>query len=577
VSGLLPVATRAEALTEARRLLRGRRGVLAGAAVAFVAQGLAGLVAPYALGRLVDLVRDGGTHADLVAPVVAIAVAALVGGAATIAAVALLARAVEPALAELREEVLDRAVHLDFAEVERTGTGDLMARVGDDVRAVSDSVGEAVPLVVSSAVAVVLTAAGLFVLDWRLGLAGLVALPMYATGLRWYLPRSGPYYAREREANGVRAGAILTAVHGHRTLRAHGWGARQQERVVDASWTSAQIQLDVWHMLLRFFGRNNRAELVGLLAVLVTGFFSVRAGAVSVGDVTAAALLFHRLFNPIGALMGLFDQVQSASASFVRLVGLVLVRRPVDVRTRGRAALELVGVRHAYVEDRPVLHDVSLTVAAGERVALVGASGAGKSTLGVIAAGLVAPTSGVVRSDGPPLLVTQEVHTYVGTVRENLTLSRSAADQVLLDALARTGAERWVGLLPNGLDTVVGEGGHPLTAAQAQQLALTRVLVADPAVVVLDEATAEAGSAGARDLEAAALAVTEGRAALVIAHRLTQARTADRVVVLERGRVLEEGSHDELLALGGRYAELWSAWSGHSVPTPSPTSSHLEA
>jgi ABC-type multidrug transport system fused ATPase/permease subunit len=565
VSSLLPVATRAEAGAELRRLVRRRRGILAVTAAAFLVQGVAGLVAPYLLGHIVDVVESGGEQSELVWPVVWIAVAAVVGGLATIASVALLARGVEPGLAELREEVLDRAVRLDHAEIERTGTGDLMARVGDDVRAVSDSIGQVVPLVISSAVAVVLTALGLFVLDWRLGLAGLVAAPFYLLGLRWYLPRSGPYYTREREANGVRAGAILTAVHGHRTLRAHGWGARQQERVVDASWTSAQIQLDVWHMLLRFFGRNNRAELIGLLAVLTVGFFSVRSGAVTVGEVTAAALLFHRLFNPIGALMGLFDEVQSAAASFVRLVGLVQLTPASRALAASDAALELRDVRHSYVPDRPVLQGISLSLAHGERVALVGASGAGKSTLGVIASGLVSPTSGSVHSDGAPLLVTQEVHTYVGTVRDNVTLGGPASDSSVQSALALTGAARWVALLPDGLDTLVGEGGHPLTAAQAQQLALARVAVADPRVVVLDEATAEAGSAGARDLEAAALAVTERRAALVIAHRLTQAQSADRVVVLADGAVLEQGTHDELLALGGRYAELWAAWSGHAL------------
>jgi ATP-binding cassette subfamily C protein len=563
---LLPVATASEARTELWRLVRRRRAVLGAAAAAFLVQGLAGLAAPYLLGRIVDVVTAGGERSEILWPAVGIAVAAVVGGLATVASVALLARGVEPGLAELREEVLDRGVHLDHADVERAGTGDLMARVGDDVRAVSDSIGEVMPLVIASAVAVVLTTVGLFAIDWRLGLAGLATVPSYVLGLRWYLPRSGPYYAREREANGVRAGAVLTAVQAQSTLRAHGWGSRQQERVRETSWASAQIAIDVWHMLLRFFARNNRAEAIGLLALLGTGFFLVRADEVSVGAVTAAALLFHRLFNPIGALMGLFDEVQSAAASFVRLVGLVQLA-PVR-RHHGPArdaALRLERVSHAYVEGRPVLRDVDLVVAPGERVALVGASGAGKSTLGVIAAGLVEPTAGTVTSDGTPLLVTQEVHTYVGTVRDNVTLGAPGpvADDVVRDALRRTAADRWVDLLPAGLDTVVGEGGHPLTAAQAQQLALARVVVADPRVVVLDEATAEAGSAGARDLEVAALAVTEGRAALTIAHRLTQAQSADRVVVLEDGAVLEEGTHDALLAQGGRYAALWSAWAAH--------------
>jgi ATP-binding cassette subfamily C protein len=237
--------------------------------------------------------------------------------------------------------------------------------------------------------------------------------------------------------------------------------------------------------------------------------------------------------------------------------------------------LVLEGVDHAYVEGRPVLASVSVTINPGERVALVGATGAGKTTLGAIAAGVLPASSGSVRLAGVPLswlphaalrsrvaLISQDFHVFAGTVREAVTLvDPGAPDSAVLAALERVNASAWVRGLPEGLDTVIGSGGHPVTPAQAQQLALARIALADPWYVVLDEATAEAGSAGARELEQAALAVTAERGALVVAHRLTQSATADRVLVLHDGVVVEEGSHAELLAAGGRYADLWAAWS----------------
>jgi ATP-binding cassette subfamily C protein len=213
----------------------------------------------------------------------------------------------------------------------------------------------------------------------------------------------------------------------------------------------------------------------------------------------------------------------------------------------------------------------------------VGTSGAGKSTLAKLVAGVHEPTGGAVElgvaTDGPRasadghrdvVLVTQEVHVFAGTVAEDLRLVRpDALDAELETALERVGALEWVRALPEGLETSVGQGAHDLTATQAQQLALARVLLIDPAVLILDEATAEAGSAGARELEVAAAAALEGRTGLVVAHRLTQAAAADRILVMEDGRVVESGTHDELVAAGGRYAALWAAWSGtRAQPEP---------
>jgi ATP-binding cassette subfamily C protein len=574
---LLPVSTPREAAALARKLLRQRPWALVGCAAMFAVEGLAGLVAPWMLGRIVDVVVDGGSASEVTAAVLWIVGAAVVGGLATFLSVSLLARTAEPALADLRETVVERALELEATELEATGSGDLLSRVGDDVRLVTESFTEVIPLLVNSVVAVVFTAIGLFALDWRLGIAGLGAVPFYVLALRWYLPRSGPYYRREREANGERAEALLTGIHASRTLRAYGIAESHQAVTTAASWRSAQLSIDVFRLQTRFYGRNNRAELIGLLLILGTGFALVDADEVTVGAVTAAALLFHRLFNPVGAIVGLFDEVQSVGASLVRLVGVAQLPPPVPVHDPQRPAdahLVVRGLHHEYVEGWPAVDEVSLDVAPGKRVAVVGASGAGKTTLGAAIAGRLAPTRGSVllgavplaRIDGdgrePVAIVSQEVHVFAGSVRDNLTLAApSASSSDLESALVAVGAWASVQALPQGLDTMVGDGAMTLTPALAQQVALARVLLADPHVVVLDEATAEAGSAGARSLELAALAVTADRTSVTIAHRLTQAVTADEIVVMDLGRVVERGSHDQLVAAGERYAELWAAWS----------------
>jgi ATP-binding cassette, subfamily C, bacterial len=567
-AALLPIATPARTRGALTELVRPHRILLAGTVAALVTASVAMLVVPPLLGRIVDAVIARGA-AGLVDGLALGILAALVARAlfAALGSV-LVARLGEQVLADLRERVVRRALDVPLADVERAGTGDLLQRVGGDIGVISEGVRRAVPTVVISLLDVGLTLVGLTVLDWRLALAGLAPLPIWVLISRWYVRTSGRLYAAERAADGERTQSLLAGVGGAATVRAFRRRTAQLALIDRHSAGAVQAAMRASTAQSKFGLAMNGAELVGVLAILVTGFWLVRADAVTVGASTAAALYFLRLFDPIGIMLYLLDEAQSAGAALARLVGVAdMPAPPGPLRPRGPrdASVQLRGIRHAYDDGPEVLHGLDLVVAPGERVAVVGASGAGKTTLGAVLAGVHRPTAGTVEIGGVPLpeiaqlrrhvaLVTQEVHVFAGTVADNLRMARpDATDPELAAALHAVEA-------PMELTDVVGDGGDELSATRAQQLALARLVLADPAVAVLDEATAEAGSAGARVLERAAAAALAGRTAVVIAHRLTQAATAHRAVVLDKGRIVESGPHDELVAAGGRYAALWAAW-----------------
>lgn len=576
---LLPVGTYRETFAFLGRMAWANRRATATVALTVVLASAVGLVPSWVLGSVVDDIRAGRDTILPSALVIAAAtvVAAVLGGLS----VAALARAAEPALAELRERVLVRVLHLPAERVERATTGDLLSRLSDDVRTVSEGLKDVIPVILSSTVTIVFTAAAVLTLDWRLGLAMLTATPLYVLALRWFLPRSERLYREQRIAQGERAEALLTGINAAPTARAFGIGTVLHRRIEDASDRTVGLSVSVYRLTLHFLNRNNLAELFGMSMVLGTGFVLVRNDITTVGAVTAAALYFLRLFTPIGGVLFTFDQFQAIGAAMARLVGIATMPPAFGpAPATGPGEVVLKGITHEYVPGRPVLRDIDLRLAPGERVAVVGASGAGKTTLGAIAAGVLRPSHGSVtaaglaydfersRAGSGVLLVTQDVHVFAGTVRDSLTLVKpTASEEDVQHALAVAQASRWVATLSDGLDTVVGDGGHQLTPEQAQQLAVARIVLSDPWFVVMDEATAEAGSSGAAKLEQAAEAAMRGRTALVVAHRLTQARSADRVLVMHDGSITEQGTHDELLAVNGRYAELWRAWS-HRASSP---------
>ncbi|MFE2291533.1 ABC transporter ATP-binding protein [Streptomyces sp. NPDC059452] len=589
---LLPVATGARTRAALRTLIRPDRGrAILGLGVLVGATAVGLLVQPL-LGRIVDIVADGRPADALTLPVVLLLVVAVVQGVTTTLGLTQVARLGETVLARLREQFVERALQLPADRLERAGAGDLTARVTGDVARVAEAVRSALPEMARSVLAIVLTLGALALLDVRFLLAALLAVPVQALTARWYVRRAVTVYADQRVANGAQQQQLLETIGGAVTVRGHRLEEQHTEKSAARSRRAVELTMRSVHLVLGFYARLHIAEYIGLAAVLVTGFFLVRDGSVSIGTATAAALYFHSLFGPVNAALVLLDDAQSAAAGLARLVGVTdveesAVRLPHQRKRTERepaakaptdpaTAVTVDAVSHAYGPGRTVLHEVSLTLRAGEHVALVGTSGAGKSTLARLVAGVQRPTGGTVRvarsassTAGPSVvLVTQEVHVFTGTLAEDLRLARpDATDADLRTALATVHALEWAEALPEGLATVVGEGGHRLDPARAQQLALARLVLADPPVAVLDEATAEAGSAGARTLERSAEAALSGRTALIVAHRLTQAVAADRIVVLEAGRVVESGTHDELRAAEGPYAVLWRAWSGsRAVP-----------
>ena len=587
----LPVASSAQVRRRFGTLLADHKVAFTLVTVTQLAAAVASVAIPRLLGSMVDLVetagRSGLSHAaasgrlhGLIAAVIALAALnALLTGAGEY-----LARILgERVFAELRERLVSAAMHLPLSVVESAGTGDLLGRTSHDLESIRFVVQRGVSQILVIVLTIVSVTVAALVTSPLLGVCMLTSAVIAVPVGRWYLGHVVPGYKAMNALWAEVDGVVAETADQADTVDAQGLGARRN-RVLDRAlrevWATEQYTLFLRCVLITGLGV---AVMLPLITTVVWGAWLVGHGTVTLGAVTAVALYAVQLRGPVSDITFWLDSLQSASAALARIVGVELVEPDREAVTDDVVPdpPRVRGVSYAYREGHDVLHDVDLDVVPGERLVLVGPSGSGKSTLGRMLAGVHPPTRGrvTVGRGGPDgegvdltsltekalhrevALVTQEHHVFACSLADNLRIARAdATDEEIAEALDVVGAGPWVAGLPDGLATLVGTGGVVLDPGQAQQVALARIVLMDPATLILDEATSLLDPAVARSAERAIDAVLADRTVIAIAHRLDTAAVADRVAVVIDGRIVELGPHEELVAAGGEYTKLWEAW-----------------
>ncbi|MEU5236039.1 ABC transporter ATP-binding protein [Streptomyces lydicus] len=574
----LPVGSPATVRRYVAGLIRRHRGEFAVLIAVNAAAVLASMAGPYLLGGVVEKLATGSRDVQL-GRTLALFTVALVIQTVFVRMVRLRGAMLgERMLADLREDFLVRSVALPPGVLERAGTGDLLSRITTDIDRLSSAMREAVPQLSIGVVWAALLLGGLTVTAPPLALSVLIALPLLVLGCRWYFKRAPGAYRSEAAGYAAVSAVLTESVDAGRTVEAHRLGPRRialsEQRI--RAWT----QWERYTLFLRsvLFPVVDLTHVVLLGAVLLLGGAFVIQGWITAGQLTTGALLAQMMIEPVGLILRWYDELQVAQVSIARLVGVREIEPECtdDERSPEGRDVRADAVTFGYHADVDVLRDISLRIRPGSRLALVGPSGAGKSTLGRLLAGIYGPRTGTVTLGGAELsamppervreqvaLVNQEHHVFVGSLRDNLQLARTdAVDAALWAALTAVDADGWARALDDGLDTEVGSGGHTLTPAQAQQIALARLVLADPHTLVLDEATSLLDPRAARHLERSLGRVLDGRTVVAIAHRLHTAHDADVIAVVEDGRITELGSHDELVTADGAYAALWRSWHG---------------
>lgn len=482
----------------------------------------------------------------------------------------------ERMFAHLREDLVSAVVHLPLSRVESAGTGDLLGRTQHDVRNVQFLVRQGISSFIVMVTSVVMTLSAAFVLAPSIAWIILCEFPIVAMVAKWYLPRAMPVYRASSAEQARFAGVISETVDQGHTVDSLQLGPLRlghATRLLTHMWRLERFAMWVRALMA---GMMVLSTLTPLVVLVWLGAALIPSGVVTAGMVTAIVMYCYQVRGPLWEAVYWMDEAQFALVGLQRIFGVAEVpvdrTATADVFPAGSIVADKVG--YHYRDGVEVLRDVTLHLKPGETLAIVGPSGAGKSTLGRMIAGIHPPSSGSVHVGGVALvdvperelrskvaLVTQEYHVFVGTLAQNLRLAApKATDAQLEQVLDVVGAGEWMRSLSAGLETTVGSGGVEVSPAQAQQIALARVLLMNPETVVLDEATSMLDPNAARDLEKGLATLLKGRTVVAIVHKLDMAAVADRIAVMENGRIVELGAHDDLVALGGTYAGLWNTW-----------------
>ncbi len=555
------------------------RWMVGAGALAVLAQTAAGLAMPYLVKVAIDkgvVARDLGVIDRVVVAYLALAGIQFLAQRGEVLAVA---RVGQRVLYAVRTRLFGhlQTLSLDFYERERTGK--LVARMTNDIEAMSDLVTDGLVSLVTNVITLVGIVVILVLLDWQLALATLVVVPVIALAAAYFRRWSSAAYRQVREAATVVTVQLQEALAGVRAIQSFRRERVTADRLARANDAERRAHRRTISLASFFFPGVQFLGTAATVIVLGVGGHQVLAGRLEIGTLAAFLLYLRNLFDPVQQLSELYDTFQSATAGAER-VGAVLAVQP-SVREaadpvplpRPRGDVRLEGVRFAY-DDTEVLHGVDLEVPAGETLALVGPTGAGKSTVAKLIARFYDPQAGRVMLDGVDVrairladlraamgFVPQEGFLFSGTVADNIRFGRPEATPEEIRAAARAvGADAAIARLPDGYDTQVGERGALLSAGERQLVAFARAWIADPALLVLDEATSHVDVATETRIQEALRRLRAGRTTVLVAHRLSTVAEADRLAVIEDGRVVEAGPPGELLAGGGRFAELYGRW-----------------